>query len=251
MIFTSESPKVRFLKGVAVQILGALRSVTSIIPNVYLLKSENRELRRKNAELMAEVNMLKEAKLENIRLRKLLGFKLKHNEYKFIPADVVGKNLIGTHNHIIINVGREDGVSENMPVVGDAGIVGKVKEVGKSYSIAILAFHPDFRVSAKVQRSRVDGIIAWRGGSYLELLNVPKTLDVKKGDVVVTSEYSTIFPPGIEIGVVAEVDNSTPGLFKKILVKPFVDFTKLEEVFVIKYHPEVERIKLEKELEKR
>ncbi len=248
LLFTGESPKTYIVGEIAVEVVGISKSLVNAISGFYNLKQENKELRRANVILLNELNQLREERLENIRLRKLLGFKEKNNNYKFIPADVVGKMLVSPYNYIVLNVGLNDGVEVNMPVVCESGVVGKIMKVGKNYSVAMILMHRDFRASVKIQRSRVDGILRWDGGEYLSMLNVAKTMDVEVGDIVITSEYSTIFPSGFEIGVVVEVDNSVQGLFKKISVKPSVDFTELEEVFVIKYKYDIEREAIEQSM---
>ena len=131
-----------------------------------------------------------------------------------------------------------------MPVVSDGGLVGIVVSVSEHYAIVNLLLNIDFRASAKIERSRVDGIIAW-DGKNLYLKNVAKTLDVKTGDVVITSSYSSTFPPDIRIGLVTDVEAQPGSLFKSIIVTPSVDFVKLEEVFVLRYLPDEERRKLE------
>ncbi len=245
LLFSSNSSKSYLIGKIALEIVGFTKSITDIIPSFYSLREENKELKKINMMLLVQLNQLQEEKLENIRLRELLRFKEKNNDYELVSADVVGKTLINLRNYIILNVGANDGVEVNMPIVCESGVVGKIARVGKNYSVGMILFHKDFRASVKIQRTRVDGIIAWEGGKYLTMLNVPKTMDVEPGDVVITSEYSTIFPPGMEIGVVVEIDNSTKGLFKAIKVKPSVDFTKLEEVFVIRYKSDPEREKIE------
>jgi rod shape-determining protein MreC len=245
LLFNSKSPKSHLIGKIALEIVGLTKSITDVIPNFYNLQAENKELKKINMMLLAQLNQLQEEKLENIRLRELLRFKEKNSAYELLPADVVGKSLINLRNYIILNVGASDGVEVNMPIVCESGVVGKIVRVGENYSVGMILFHKDFRASVKIQRSRVDGIIAWEGGEYLSMLNVPKTMDVEPGDVVITSEYSTIFPPGMEIGVVVETDNSAKGLFKAIKVKPSVDFTKLEEVFVVKYKSDPEKEKFE------
>lgn len=245
LIFSNTSHKSHLISKIAVEVAGISKSITGVIPNLYNLRAENKELRKTNIILLNELNQLREEKLENIRLRKLLGFKEKNNNFEFIPADVVGKTLINPYNYIVLNAGLDDGVEVNMPIICESGVVGKIMKVGKKYSIGMILFHKDFRTSVKIQRSRVDGILGWNGGEYLTMLNVPKTMDVEIGDVVVTSEYSTIFPPGFEIGVVTEIDNSVQGLFKLIKIKPSVDFTKLEEVFIVKYKYDFEREEIE------
>ncbi len=248
LLFTKNSSKSHILGTIAVEVSGISKSILNIIPNFYDLKSENKELRKANIFLLNELSQLREERLENIRLRKILGFKEKNNNYSFVPADVVGKTLVSPYNYIVLNVGSNDGIEISMPIICESGVVGKIMKVGKNYSIGMILLHKDFRASAKIQRSRVDGIISWNGDEYLLMLNVAKTMDVEVGDVVITSEYSTIFPPGFEIGVIAEIDNSVPGLFKKIKVKPSVDFTKLEEVFVVKYKYDIERDEIEQNI---
>ncbi|MCG8608528.1 rod shape-determining protein MreC, partial [bacterium] len=92
-------------------------------------------------------------------------------------------------------------------------------------------------VSAKIQRSRVTGIITWSEGNQVVLAEVPKRSDVKVGDSVISSGFSTIFPEGLEIGRVSEIDEDTDGMFMRILVQPAVDFASLEEVFIIRNQP--------------
>jgi rod shape-determining protein MreC len=131
-----------------------------------------------------------------------------------------------------------------MPVVSDGGLVGVVSHVSDHFALVRVLLNTDFRASAKVQRSRVDGIIA-SDGRALRLTNVAKTLDVQAGDAVITSEYSSTYPSSIRIGVVHEVTEERGSLFKNVLVTPGVDFVKLEEVFVLAYLPDLERTELE------
>lgn len=137
-----------------------------------------------------------------------------------------------------------------MPVMSDGGLVGVVESASEHYSVVRLLLNTDFRASAKVQRSRVDGIIAW-DGSRLNLKNVAKTLDVIVGDVIIASEYSSTYPPNIRIGIVNEVKEQPGSLFKNVFVTPGVDFTKLEEVFVMNYLPDPERLELEQRVARR
>jgi rod shape-determining protein MreC len=134
-----------------------------------------------------------------------------------------------------------------MPVISDEGLVGKVIAVGESYSLAQILYNKEFRVGAKVQRSRVDGILTWEGGGELRLTNVPKTQDVRTGDVVITSGYSNVFPKDITIGFVSSVRQKSGSLFHEISVQPAVDFPSLEQVFVILELPDSARAALEAE----
>lgn len=239
----NDNTQMRHIRGITTVAFGLVQEQLAIVPRYIGLRSENDQLRETIVDLADEVSQLREARLENIRLRRLLGL---HESFPhtLIAGKVVGKNLTLLRNTITLNVGSRDSIREHMPVVGDGGLVGVVSHVADRYSVVRILLNTDFRASAKVQRSRVDGILAWDGRSLL-LNNVSKTLDVKVGDVVITSEYSSTYPPNIRIGVVNEVREQEGTLFKKVFVLPGVDFVKLEEVFVLTYTPDRERLALE------
>jgi len=239
----NDNPQMKHVRGVATVGVGLLQEQLAVVPRYFGLRGENDKLRRMNIDLADEASRLREATLENIRLRLLLGIK-NDSSYNLIAGEVVGKNLTLLRNTITLDIGRLDGVQERMPVLGDGGLVGVIASVSDHYAVVRILLNTDFRASAKVQRSRVDGIVAWDGQSVV-LNNVTKTLDVRAGDVVITSDYSSTYPPGIRIGVVGEVLEQQGALFKKVLVTPGVDFVKLEEVFVVTYLPDPERLELE------
>lgn len=223
---------------------GTVQSGIASIPNVFELQQENKMLRESNIRLSNDVSGLKEAKLENIRLTKLLSFK-ESAGFGLVSAAVVNKSLIQTRNTITLNVGENDSVLVNMPVITDAGLVGRIVSTSKNYSIAQILYNKDLKVTIKVQRSRVDGILAYDGVSSLNVTNIPKNADVNVGDVIITSEYSNLFPSGIPIGTVTETGN-LDNLFKKIEISPLMNFSTMENVFVLKYVPSKERYFLEK-----
>jgi rod shape-determining protein MreC len=133
----------------------------------------------------------------------------------------------------------------NMPVVNDIGLVGRVGALSEKFSIIELLLHKDVRVSARVERSRVNGIIRWTGGRSLLFANVPKSFDVQPGDVIITSEFSSIFPEGIRIGVVRGTRVVPGELFQVVDVTPAVDFDRLEEVFVALHTPDSTRVAID------
>jgi rod shape-determining protein MreC len=145
-------------------------------------------------------------------------------------------------------VGESDSVKLNMPIVSESGLVGKIVATSNWYSIGQILLNRELRVSAKVQRSRVDGIMRWDGGPTLSMQNVVKTMDVKPGDQVITSDYSSIFPPGLLIGIVSATHENPGSLFESVDVTPSVDFTRLEEVFVITHVADSSRVTLEQHL---
>ncbi|HTP78962.1 MAG TPA: rod shape-determining protein MreC [Bacteroidota bacterium] len=245
MIALNDNVQVRRIRTVATVAFGVVEDRLSFIPAYFGLRSENALLRRINVSLADEASQLREEKLENIRLRQLLGLK-QRSSYPLTAAEIVSKNLTLLRNTLTLDAGRLDGIEPLMPVVGDGGLVGLVTDVSDHFSVVNILWNTDFRVSAKIQRSRVDGIVAWDGRT-LALRNVAKTRDVVPGDVVLSSEYSSSFPPDIRIGIVSDVQIQEGALFKTVTVMPTVDFVKLEEVFVMDYLPDEERSDLEQE----
>jgi rod shape-determining protein MreC len=244
LIFQNDNVQIRFVRVIAVNVIGTIQDGFSIIPNIFELERENKSLRETNIDLSKELSMLKEAKLENLRLNQMLEFKQRTN-YRVATGKIIGKTLIQTRNNITINIGENDSVKIGMPVITDRGLVGKIVATSGNYSIAQILLNKDLKVSAKDQRSRVDGIIAWDGEGKIRLKNVSKSADVKVGDLLITSEYSNSFPAGIPIGYVT-TDNTLDNLFKNIEVECFVNFQTVEEVFVLKFLSEDERRDLEK-----
>lgn len=245
LLGANDNRQMRAIRSTTVGAIGLLQNSLSVIPNIWEIKRENEILRQLNVNLSDEVNRLREARLENLRLRGLLGLK-EHGPFNVVAADVVGKSLHLLRNTISLNVGESDGVKPDMPIVSEAGLVGKILVTSSHYAVGELMLNKDFRASAKIQRSRIDGIIAWEGENYLRLNNVAKSQDVKEGDVVTTSEYSNMFPPDIKIGFVSAVSEKPGNLFKEVRVTPSVDFPSLEQVFVVTSLRDSERSQLEK-----
>lgn len=244
LIFQNDNVQIRFIRAISVSVIGFIESSFSVIPNVFQLEKENKSLRESNNTLSDEVSHLKESKLENMRLTRLLEFK-ERTKLRMVSAKIVGKTLIQTRNNITLNVGEYDSVRSGMPLITEKGLVGKVIATSSNYSIAQILLNKDLKVSAKDQRSRVDGIISWDGERNLMMKNVSKSSDVMVGDVIITSEYSNVFPPGIPIGYVTSV-GTVDNLFKSIVLDNFVNFETLEEVFVVKQLSSDERLSLEK-----
>lgn len=245
LLAMNDNAQIRAIRSLTVGAVGFLQDVAGFIPNYFNLRGENKTLRELNLTLADEVSRLRESALENIRLHQLLGLK-ERVPLGYVSANVVGRNFRPLRNTITIDIGENDGVRTNMPVIADGGLAGKVVATSTRYAVAQILLNREMRVSAKVQRSRVDGIVRWDGGDHLVLQDVAKTLDVQPGDVVITSEYSSIFPPGIRIGLVSATRQIPGALFQAVEITPAVDFSRLEEVFVVTYAPDSSRLALER-----
>ncbi len=246
LLNSNNNRQLKEIRAYTIGFIGLMQNAFSVIPNVFELQRENRVLRQMNVNLTDEVSRLREARLENLKLRAMVGLK-ESGKYSLVTADVVAKSSMLLRNTLTLNVGETDGVKTDMPMISEAGLVGKIIASSPHYSVGQIMFNRDFRASAKIERSRVDGIIAWEGGEFLIMKNVPQKQDVIVGDIVLTSGYSNIFPPRIRIGRVVKVEERPTILFKDIVVEPSVDFTQLEQVFVALQQPDTSRASLEKQ----
>ena len=227
----NEKPGIKKVHSLA---FGAFASVTSVISNVIntaKVESENERLRRVNAELMLQVNKLREYAVVNEQLKKLLEIK-DSLSYPLIPAKVVSKSLTKSQSTITINIGSQDGVKPGMPVINDMGLVGIVNSTSEDYAIARTLKNIDLKITVKDERSRVDGVMKWNGED-LVIINVPKTYDVEPGDRIISSELSSIVPVPIQVGVVLGLTKVEEGIFNEVKIKSYVDFVSVENVFVI------------------
>jgi rod shape-determining protein MreC len=249
LLALNDNVQIRAVRALTIASIGSLQETFGFIPNYFNLRRENSILREQNVALSDEVSRLREARLENSQLRRLLGLH-EQARYNYVSANIVGKNLQLLRNTITLDVGEKDGLKVDMPIVSDAGLVGKVVGTSRGYAIGQILLNKDFRASVKVQRPRVDAILAWEGGERLILKNVVKTFDVHAGDLVITSEYSSLFPEGIRVGVVSKTESSSSSLFLAVEVTPGVDFARLEQVFVITHVPDTSRTAVELALTK-
>ncbi|MBX3044515.1 MAG: rod shape-determining protein MreC [Candidatus Kapabacteria bacterium] len=227
-----------------------IQGAFSWIPNPGSLQNENRSLRELNLQLSTEVIKMRTSAIENNRLRQLIDFKEKYPD-TLISAEIVGKSSIELRNYNVINKGKSSGLERGMSLRTDAGLVGYIIGSSDNYSLVEMLNNRNVKVSAKILRTGIDGIITWSGGEYFNLNNIPTSFDIQKGDVVLTSEFSNKYPSDIPFGEVIDVIDENNSLFFTIKIKPYVNLSTVEQVFVIKKIPDEERNDLLKELEDR
>ena len=202
-------------------------------------------LRRQNLKLQKEVALLQEEgvqaeeyRLENERLRQLMGFK-EEVPFRLVPARIIGEDLLAESKTITINKGSQDGIQPGTVAVAVGGVVGQILDepgslIGLNVSQVLLIIDRNSRVDALVQRSRARGVIRGTGAlDRLELQYVERNADVVVGDKVLCSGLGGIFPKGLVIGTVASVASDPNELSLHLEVTPSVDFSRLEEVLII------------------
>lgn len=196
------------------------------------LEADNRTQKNKIAALQTELILYKEGYLEAQRLQKILSLQ---NDYHHsgITARVIGREQAALSKTFWINKGSAHGLKSGMPVIVPPGLIGRLTDVSWHSSKVLLLIDENSNVDALIQRTRVQGIVRGAGSRGCMVRYISKIQDVKEGDVVMTSGMSNIFPKGLLIGTVSQVDHKDVGLFLKIRVTPFVDFSTLEEVLIL------------------
>jgi len=166
------------------------------------------------------------------RLRGLLRFT--ETTYDDIQAArVIGRDPSGLFQSIIIDKGRDSGLSVNMPVVNGDGVVGRIVSVSDNYSKVLLLIDQNSAVDCLIQRSRDNGIVKGLSSDECVMDYVLKTSDIIVGDTIITSGIGGVFPKGIPVGEVTDIKDPSDELFLEVRIRPFVDFPKLEEILVI------------------
>jgi rod shape-determining protein MreC len=233
LIVNNDKPQIHWIRSKVLNVIGIWQNTLGTIQQYRTLKTENEILRERLALLSYDNSLYKEAFLENDRLRNLLEFKRK-SKFDLISVNLIRKNYLGLSHSFNLNVGSDDGIKVNMPVVSSEGLIGNIVFLSSNNSVVQVMDDINFRVSGMIQRSRVTGIVQPDQNSYLRFEYVPLIEDVIEGDVIVTSGYSDIFPEGVEIGIVRNISDSANGLFKLIYITPSVDLANVEDAFIIK-----------------
>lgn len=201
------------------------------------LRKETASLKGEISKKDNQINRLKEYQLENTRLRNLLDYKEDHaQDFNIAVAKVIARDPGNWYKTITINLGSQNGIEKNMPIITAEGLVGRVISVAPKTSDVLLILDHEGAVGAKIWETRdIPGVVEGNGdgSSLLSMIYLPHDADIKIGQTIVTSGLGDIFPQGLRIGSIIEVENDESGLMKKAKIKPFANFSRLEEVLVI------------------
>jgi rod shape-determining protein MreC len=201
---------------------------------VYLvnLREENRRLKERIEVLEMEKQHHEEMIAANARLTELLNLKETLHD-PVVAAQVIGVDPTGWFRAVMVNKGKRDGVRVDMPVLSARGVVGRVVSVSPHYAKVLLIIDQNSAVDILVQRSRDRGMVKGMFTDACRLDYMVSTSDVVVGDLVITSGLGGVFPKGLLVGKVTSVGETPGELFKEVLVKPAVDFSRLEEVLIL------------------
>lgn len=209
-----------------------VRAATTWVGGFTMSKADVAELQAQNAELRKRNAELEEARLENERLKKLVGFA------EAAGLDAKGAHVIGRPSStwegvVVLDLGFEDGVTTGMPVLSAQGVVGQVVESSLGSCRVRLITDQRSGAAALVQRTRATGVLRGSVDGGLTMDFVDRKFLPQRGDVVLTSGLGGVYPKGLLIGEVVDVDARPGDLFPHIVVESQVPFASLEEALVL------------------
>jgi len=201
------------------------------------LRQRNEELEADHAQLLIENVALKEAAQENATLRQFFQFAQQHPGFQLVGGEVKGRVIGRDPNNFLryltIDAGEAQGVQRGMPVIVPRGLVGRVQSVGPNWAQVLLITDPRSSISALIQTSRVTGQVQGHVSGDLVMKYISQEQSVSEGQIVLSSGLGGNFPKGLVIGQIIAVQQRDSDLFQQAVVRPTVDFDRLEMVLVI------------------
>ena len=229
-----------FVQSPVTFVSSAVTNYFSSISSMRTAQSENDVLKQRVQELLVEKQNAQSLTAENERLKSLLELKKEIN-YKFLPAQIIGRDTSAWFDTSIINRGSLDGVKLNMPVVTNGGLVGRITMVSPLTAQVALITKDKSGLGAVVGAlgaSNALGVVSGTGKKeILEMGYVPGNVEVKVGESVYTTGQDGIYPAGLKLGEVAEVRSTSASEALKIFIQPSAKLAAMQEVAVLLYEP--------------
>lgn len=215
-----------------------VKSSVDFFLNFAKVKEENENLKAENLELKNQLIEYSRMKEENVRLREVFNYAESKSKYNYVGVDIVGYSGGNISDGYIIDKGTKDGVEKDMVVVSAEGLVGKVTRAETNYSIVQSVINENIAVSIMVESTRettgiLRGVTDSKNRNLTKIYNLPIDSEIKEGDVILTSGLGMVYPKEIRVGEVLSVETDSVRVMKNAIVKPYVDFNKLEELFII------------------
>jgi rod shape-determining protein MreC len=211
----------------------AVQDFFTVPRDVASLTQRNAELEADVARLQAQVIELEQKVAETETLAALVDFSRAHPESTYQAAAVIGRDPSPFLHYVIVNRGSNDGIRRGMPVVTDQGLVGRVDAVIADAARVQLITDPASAVNVRLQNSRVDAILLGSLTGDLSLDMISQDAVIESGDLVLTSGLGGGYPADLLIGQIVSVRKLDHELFQKAVVRPVVDFTRLQIVLLI------------------
>jgi rod shape-determining protein MreC len=248
--------RAKFL-GIASEVTGRINTQYNKVENYFSLRDENRRLHKFNDSLLNLLSrnfMQRDTSLRLVKDSVPYDTAGHYRRYFFRDATVVYNTVNAQNNYLQLNRGSNQGIKDNMAVISsDGSAVGVVVNVSPNFCEVMSLLHIQSTISASLKKTGEFGTVEWDGKDpgYLLLKKIPKSVDVKKGDTVLTSPYSYNIPPGYVVGTVADVKVDNPTGTYVLKIKTAANFYNLQQVHVIENIEREEQAKLFEETTKK
>ena len=242
LIFHTNAFQQSILYNANTAVVASVYQTTNAWSDYFHLGVDNQKLAQEN-ELLANRVALLETKLATLKDTSLAITP----DYRTVSAKVVYSSVNKIQNYILINKGKDYGLAPDMGVLSSEGVVGVIESVSDHFSIVLPIINSKLLVSGKLRTNNALGSVLWNGlsPSVAQLTEIPSHVDAVTGDSVITSGYSAIFPEGILIGIVDNVDYHEQQTFCDISLKLATNFHSLSYVRVIDFANRKEQKELE------
>ena len=233
LLLKNDTPNSLLVRAKFLDSFSFISSPSMWLKTIVQLEQETQLLREKNLQLALQSEEMVRSYQENINLKKLLDYKRDSN-FDLVASKVLNMGSSSNLSSITINVGSDDGVKENLPIIIPEGVIGKTILAGKSTTLVQLITDVNFRASVRIYPSGSVGILRFLRDDICEVREVQKNAEIKLGDAVLTSGFSDIYPPNLKIGNVVEIKDEI-GSFQKIVnVRISSKIGSLLNVFVVR-----------------
>ena len=212
----------------------AIAELISAPSDVASLRQRNSELESENASLRSQVVELRQQLQEVNVLYSLLDFARAHPENEYIAAAVIGKDPSPFLHYIFIDQGSDAGILHGMPVVTSQGLVGRVDAVTAGASRVHLITDPGSTINIILQSNQAEALMKGSITGDVTLDQVAQDVDLKVGEIVLTSGAGGNYPANLLVGQVVNVRKRENDLYQTATIQPVVDFSRLQAVMIIK-----------------
>lgn len=247
VIFSNRESNTSFFENIANKLVMPIQNGLTYLKNkvsgnstfftdINNLKAENKQLQEKNSQLEQSLRELENIKTENETLKEYLGLTEKYGEYKTVSGYVINKDISNYSKIIIINVGKDDGIEENMTVIADEGLVGHVISVTKNTAKVRTIIDTSSSISCLMSTNK-DSIVCkgtLDSNSELKAMYIATDANLVQGDSVDTSGLGGIYPKGIHVGTIKKIISTKNITDRYAIIETAVDFNKLNTVLVVK-----------------
>jgi rod shape-determining protein MreC len=213
-------------------IIDGVRGIWSGYVALQQVQEENIALKQELQTLQVRLQQERAEAQRTDNLRQLLELRERAN-LDTVAAEVIAGAASPDFKTVTIDKGSAESLETDMAVISPAGVVGRLIMPSRRASQVQLLIDRNAAAGALIERTRVQGIVVGIGDGLLRMQYVPGTSDVKTGDLVVTSGIDGIFPKGFVIGTIDHTERGA-GAYHEIIIRPAVDFSRLEEVLVVR-----------------